>query len=297
MRMLALAMCFAASLVAVAEAGQETTEKPTQQKAFIAFAVERGLSEVDAEALWADLMSDPWRTWWFPEKNERWGSDKIDVVPILIEVDREWDLPRWSPDSEESLSQTVVHAWLGLMRDERGAVYLLERIRGLLAHGIRSNEEYYRACASLVPLGSTRWDEALDFLFKVQSRSFWEGPDAPVVDMPPVSGAMTAEERTRCVQLQMSVHALEGLSWSGTARVLRAFATGEGLDPLSPERLDRLFEFAARMKVGIFFYPELGGRPLREHHERNLKAVYEEYGKPYVPREVIERDPDRREHW
>lgn len=264
-----------------------------QYEATIAFVREQGFTQEDADALWQALQRAP-QPAWGQGQSACPREDFVWAVPLLIQILGEWQLPLAPMAEDAPLSKARLYLWLGFLGHEEGVEHLLERARTTLQKGVQSPEQASCLRELLLALGYSRNDAGLDFLFDVQSDSYWVGPGAPSICIPAIDGGASAEEIAEGYRNSLMGSAVLAIAWSGTGRALRAFAEGKAINSLFADEMDYFFGLCARTSIGIQGFPENVGKALEPNEERQLEAVYREYGKRYVPKEVRE---ETHRHW
>lgn len=254
-----------------------------RQAEFVAFAVEYGLCEDDAWRLSVDLYAEA------PSARgtiECWGRHKAPIAPLLVRVLKEWELPTEYQGSRAPLFRLKLYRWLGYLRNPKGVDYMISLAETILDVGVNERDDLFRLDSLFISLGESGLDNALDFLFLIQSREYWAKPDAPDITVAPTSVPMGAEEQAAAGREYVQERAYYGIVLSGTERALDTLATGEGINPRLTGLLSYNFGEAARIHVGIYGLPEAKGLRLSKEQHRQLKDIYKKYGKKYVPREV-----------
>ncbi|MCP4641915.1 MAG: hypothetical protein GY851_15850 [bacterium] len=211
---------------------------------------------------------------WAAGRFDFWRKSGIDLVPLLVHLGSESDLPMVS---EFPLSKYVVFSWLGHLADEEAVEFLLELVDSAFEEGIRSRHDVHYLMYLFNCLGCSGHAKALEFLFNAQSREFWEGT-GPNFELPAIEGAMTSEEHAAMRRRMLRESALQAIAASGTERALKALATGQGISPRFHDDLEYLFAVAARTSVGIPGFPENVGRSVPDDKLEALESVCERYG-------------------
>jgi len=222
------------------------------------------------------------------ERETYYRKHNVDIGPFLVHLVEDGELPESRGAAVGAIAEGTVLFWMAVLGGEKPSEYLLNRVKTMMKGPITSGLEAQELERSISQLGMSRYEPALDYLFRIQSKEFWEGADAPLIDLPPSHkwSAVQIEEQT-IKGIQMS--ALQGLAASGTDRVIHAFATGEGINPAYQNHLASLFKSAARFHFNIVGAPELYGQPLPEETLKGLQDLYAKYGKTYVPEKAHEK--------
>ena len=211
-------------------------------------------------------------------------EEKADAIPFLLALLHRPELPVVGTPRRQNISQLTVVWWLVVSDDARALEPVLAIVQQHIKEPVDSARAYGEHYSWIHVLAEWKHDEVLDFLFKLQADGFLDGPDGPRIDIPPVpGGSLTSEELRKRTLNDLQCAALTVLSYSGSTRALKAFATGEGLNPRHKEEFPKCFRDAARVHVGIRDYPEFRGQALSEEREGALKAVYKEYSQNYIP--------------
>ncbi len=212
----------------------------------------------------------------------------VDIVPFLIHLVESGNLSESGAATVGAIAEGSVLFWIAAMGGEASGEYLLNRLQKLMKGPITSRLELQDLQKSIHQLGMSRYEPALDYLFKVQGDEFWEGADAPVIELS-ASARQSAAQEIKDVVKHLQMSALQGFAVSGTERAIHAFGTGEGVNPAYQNQLDRLFETAARSHFDIVGMPEWYGQPLPEETLKGLQDLYAKYGKIYVPEKTSEK--------
>ncbi len=246
---------------------------------------ENGLSEEQLNLLASDLRMPIWADE-LGGTIERWKSADVDLIPILVTLTEQREPPLLG-SSPEQLEVYVrrVYRWLGLLGDERASDHLLRMTDEALAKGVSSKEEAALLGNLFIALGFSGSDKAVDLLWKAQTDAFWQGEEAPVIDLPAYD-TRTAEQATREYMESLRSYAFRALATTRSERVLHALATGEGLNPRFADEFDVEFKYAARRCAGVVGDPERYGIALSQERDEKLRAIYEKHGKEYKPTPV-----------
>ncbi len=268
-------------------AGEDTCDLAlgeAQHELYMLHAARHKIGDEDKAKLWEDL-SHHISLARAQDLFAAWRSRGADIVPLLIELAADKRVPIGFASEESPMTLSKLHHWLGCMRDDRATEYLLDTARGRLREGVYERLDIRFYDALFVGLGWTRSDEALDFLFGVQSQEYWNRSDAPVVRITDAEGNID-ERFTGYVKRQIQLYALIAIQRSGTKRALDAIVTSEGINNIFQHRLPYYFEEAVLEYVGVIGNPLRRGLPLPEGKLEEIKAVYREYGKKFVPPKV-----------
>ncbi len=244
---------------------------------------ENGLTHEQRQHLRGNLTMPNWAD----DGNVRsWKSKDVDIVPILIALIEDHH-PHLLGSGPESLpvAPSRILRWLGLLRDDRASAYLLKMTREALAKGVGTQDEGRDLEWLFLSVGWSGTERAVEFLWTAQTDEFWEGEQAPQINLP-ADGTRTAEQVTEGWIERLKSGALRALAEARSDHVLRALATGEGLNQCLADQFDNQFAHAARQSIGLVGYPENFGKALSEGWHEKLRGVYEEYGKEYKPRPV-----------
>jgi len=216
------------------------------------------------------------------ERESYYRENGVDIVPFLIHLVESGDLSESGGATLASIAEGSVLFWIAAMGGEASGEYLLNRLQKLMKGPITSKLELQELQKSIHQLGMSRYEPALDYLFKVQRDEFWEGADAPVIKLP-ASVRRSAAQETEDGKKDLQVSALQGFAASGTERAIHAFGTGEGINPAYQSQLEIFFKTAARSHFDIVGMPEWYGHPLPEDTLKGLQDLYARYSKTYVP--------------
>ena len=216
------------------------------------------------------------------ERESYYRENGVDIVPFSIHLVESGDLSESGGATLASIAEGSVLFWIAAMGGEASGEYLLNRLQKLMKGPITSKLELQELQKSIHQLGMSRYEPALDYLFKVQRDEFWEGADAPVIKLP-ASVRRSAAQETEDGKKDLQVSALQGFAASGTERAIHAFGTGEGINPAYQSQLEIFFKTAARSHFDIVGMPEWYGHPLPEDTLKGLQDLYARYSKTYVP--------------
>ncbi|MDY0032496.1 MAG: hypothetical protein RBT84_11115 [FCB group bacterium] len=166
--------------------------------------------------------------------------------------------------------------------------YARDRLTERFKAGIRSRDDDRCISDLLWVLGRTKRNEAIEFLLKVQSDSFWNSEEAPKIDMEPLlGGEITSEMENVRVVDAIREGAIQAMAESGTERAIEILATGEQIasELHTIGYLDGYFGLAVRRHVGLheFIPREKYGVELPAETLAEIKRIYAKYGKTYVP--------------
>jgi len=228
------------------------------------------------------------------EREVYYRENDVEIVPFLIHLVESGTLPESGGGAVGSIAEDTVLFWIAALGGEASGEYLLNQAQELMRGSITSRLQLGKVQKLMRYLGMTRYEAALDYLFKVQGDDFWESPDAPAIELPASVHRSVAQEKEDAVG-HIQVSALQGLAASGTERVIHAFGTGQGVNPAYRVHSDRFFKAAARAHFDIVGMPEWYGQPLPEETLNGLQELYARYGKTYVPeqeREDVQRQSD-----
>jgi hypothetical protein len=240
-----------------------------------------GIELAHAKALLRDL-EQPASQALVRMREEYYRENNVDIGPFLVHLVESGNLPESPGAAVGAIAEGDVLLWMAVMGGEKSGDYLLSRVKAMMKGPITTGLERNALEAAIFQLGMTGYEPALDYLFKIQGKGFWESAEAPVVELPASGCRSAAQEAQEAVErIQMS--ALSGLAASGTDRVIDAFATGDGINPAYQNRLANLFKSAARAHFKIVGMPEWCGQPLPEETLKALEDLYAKYGKTYVP--------------
>lgn len=222
------------------------------------------------------------------EKKAYYHENNVDIGPFLIHLLEGAKLPETRGAPVGAIAEGTILFWMAEVGGESLCEYLLNHVKQIMKGPITSGLQLQAIEESIFQLGMSGCQSALDYLFMIQSKEFWESANAPVVELPASARRSPAQEAEKAVE-RIQVRALSGLAASGTDRVIHAFATGEGINPAYQNHLASLFKSAARFHFNIVGAPELYGQPLPEETLKGLQDLYAKYGKTYVPEKAHEK--------
>ena len=231
---------------------------------------------------------------------ESWRAEGVDLFTFLRQLVEDDVLPEarhgrfgrgitWVKvlGALADVDNVVMNDWVVCHAQDR----LTEKFRA----GIRSRDAEKCITDLLWVLGQTKRNEAIEFLLKVQSESFWMGEGAPEIDMEPLLGGEITSERENVRALStIRRAAVRAISESGTERAIEILATREGLAPNFHQIADEYFRVAVRRHVGLyeFISRERYGIELPAETLAEIERIYAKYGKTYVP---VKEDKDLQE--
>ncbi len=244
-------------------------------------ALEAGLSEVDANDLVSDLMCK------FPSHPpshkylQYWEREEFDLWTFLKQI-KDWEgLPFCG---KHEVSQLSILLWICRCEDHELREWLIQFVQNQMKQPITNYEDAERVHNLLAVLGHEKSDDALNVLFRLQSKEAWD-------QNPPIQIQM-ADMSTESKEVEIyyvRAAALTGIAFSGTDRALHAFATGNGLaDDLSG--FESNFHVAAHARFGIYELRRRYEIGLEPELEAKLKALYEKYGMKYEGRDLFVRE-------
>lgn len=220
-----------------------------------------------------------------PDVDGYWREQGVDPVPVLIRIYGELDLPNTAPGYlNRDASRSDILRYMTRFRDPRANDFLVETAEEALRHPVRCSEDESFLLGLFVSLGLTKYDKALDVLFKVQSKEFWESEDAPIVDRDVTSyKAVTPQDIHSAIVKSIRTYAIMGIRGSGTERAIHAFGTGEGIAEDFAGSLDENFRMTVFYHVGFFGSMErpVRARGLLRDRVNRAKEIYRKYGKRY----------------
>ncbi len=210
-------------------------------------------------------------------------NEGVDVISFLQELIQAHILPRGGAYWDEGISESDVLRWLAGASNPCVDEWLLNFARAEFAGSVvksRQDSNYLKGLLRVV--GSTKRENALEFLLRVQSEEFWNTDSAPTLDLW-VMQEPTQDQVNRKVKNELRYAAVNAISESGTERAIEILGTGEDIAPDLQGMLDDCFLVAVRGHIGIYGFPEWYGAKLSKEELRKIKAIYGKYGKKYTP--------------
>ena len=269
-------------LIAFAAHGADSKPEGPDKELLAADAPKYGLTVEQARKLFDGIEQSCFGAGvvWHTLKDLR--EEKADAIPFLLALLHRPELPVVGIPRRQNISQLTVAWWLVVSDDPRAFCPVLAAVQQHLKEPVDSTRASAEHSQWILVLSGWKHDEVLDFLFKLQADGFLDGPDGPHIDIPPVPGGSNSEELRKNELNDLQRVALTVLGYSGSERALKAFATGEGLNPRHSKEFPYWFRDAARVHVGIRGYPEQKGQALSKEEKGAIKDLYKKYGQKYI---------------
>lgn len=253
------------------------------------------ISQNVAEGLCRDMAD--WRRLKSPETTlAEMKRANADVVPYLIYLLDHAPLRIDIQGHEFRLLRSSVRHYLALTGDSRASDAIVKNVRRLFPKTIASRRDDLCVIRMLSCLGLSRGDKALDLLFELQSKDFWDGPKAPVVDRHYLAEYPDDRwlEASRGVIRRYRWAAIHALAESGTERALRSLGTGEGLaaDDIhySATAGGSQSDFALVVAKHLGYSEVPYKETITPEMMEKILAIYRQYGKEYRP--LVRRPED-----
>lgn len=208
-----------------------------------------------------------------------WNDDEASAVSVILDALGNGGLPPGPRDDQRELSELDLLSCLARSADPRGAECLVRRAQDLLRQPIHTQDQQYYLRIFFYLFGVCADDRAVEKLFLLQSSAFWDGPEAPVIDVSPLP-TMDRQETAEYLKRQLRMYALQGLAASGTERALEAFGTWTGVEVSSREELDMYFD--ETVEASVYSHGTLASTA--EEKRAAYLSLYAKYGRT-VPSE------------
>ena len=262
---------------------QDLIEKDELSRRVRDMAIAQGLDKRNANELTLDISGGSA----FPplrKSVEYWEKmEGFDLFPFLRSVVLIEEIPfdvgpfqRATRSPSLGLSRSTTLNWIAVCKDPRSSEWLIKYVEDFMKKPIFTEYDAHYIQALIKKLGYDGSEEALDVLFRLQSKEAW-GENPPIH----FRFADASPESKRLGVYDIREAALAGIALSGTERAIHALGTGQGLaEDLAP--FEGMFRTAVHAHFGMYALTWHYQKGLEPEVKEKLKAIYDEYGVQYL---------------